>query len=83
MNAERYASRSPKRTLGSSDTRSRTDTSFRTTGMDRAFTSLASTSSGCTLRVRIGWQDLEIEMASTETLEGALRDLHGETRDAR
>jgi hypothetical protein len=51
------------------------NTSFHMTGIDRAYTSLALTSSGNTLNTRIGLQRLEMEMVSAEALEGAMRDL--------
>jgi predicted aspartyl protease len=51
------------------------NTTFHMTGIDRAYTSLALTSSGKTLNAHIGLQRLEIEMASRETLEAAMRDL--------
>jgi hypothetical protein len=51
------------------------NTSFHTTSIDRAYTSLALTSSGSTLHVRIGSQRLEIGMVSCDALQAALRQL--------
>ncbi len=51
------------------------NTTFHMTGIDRAYASLALTSSENALHVRIGLRHLEIEMVSRETLEGAMLDL--------
>jgi hypothetical protein len=50
------------------------NTTFHMTG-NRAYSSLALTSHGTTLHVRIGFEHLEIPMGSTRTLAAAMQQL--------
>jgi 3-hydroxymyristoyl/3-hydroxydecanoyl-(acyl carrier protein) dehydratase len=51
------------------------NTTFHMTGIQHAYSSLALTSHGTTLHVRIGFEHLKIPMGSTRALAAAMQQL--------